>query len=90
MAKHTWHMMMDEHSSPNRELLNSLPHGLNNPDRLVPRINRRTWSHVPFHHIRSADATSIQLDEQFARPNLWHREINDPYIIVGMIFNNTH
>jgi hypothetical protein len=83
-------MMVKKYSLPNCELLYSLPYSLNSSHWLVPRINRCTGSHVPFHNIRGTDATSMQLNEQFARPNFWHREINDSYIVVGMIFNNTH
>src|SRR5690242_11204656 len=82
--------MVEKYALSNCKLLYSLSYCFNNPGWFVPRINWCTWSHVPFHDIRGTDATSTQLDKQFAWPNFWHREINDPYIIVSMIFNNTH
>jgi hypothetical protein len=54
-------MVMEKYTLPHGELLYALPHGHNNPNRLMTWIEWGAGAHIPFHNIRSANTTGSQL-----------------------------
>ena len=82
--------MVDKDSLPNGKLVDTLSQGNNSANRLMPRIEGSARLHIPLHHIRGTDATCLKLEQYLAWSDLWNRQINDPHIIVGIVFNSTH
>src|SRR5690348_11438307 len=90
MTDHAGHVMVNKDALPRGKLMDALPQRDNSANWLVYGIERSARLHLPLHHIRCANATRLELEEQFPWPDLRHGQINETNIIIGIIHNSTH